>query len=157
MKLDINMERRKALKMGGGLGLFGFLAAFGLIQSGTAWAERNSRIFDAKTMDEAFDAMGVAIPKNSDAIQLTAPEIAENGAVVPITVTSSLVHTEQIAILVDKNPTMLVANFLFPEGTEGFVTTRIKMAQTSSIIVLVKADGKFYRASQEVKVTAGGC
>lgn len=157
MKLDINMERRKALKMGGGLGLFGFLAAFGLIQSGTAWAERNSRIFDAKTMDEAFDAMGVAIPKNSDAIQLTAPEIAENGAVVPITVTSSLVRTEQIAILVDKNPTMLVANFLFPEGTEGFVTTRIKMAQTSSIIVLVKADGKFYRASQEVKVTAGGC
>lgn len=153
----INLERRKALKTGGGLGLLGFLAAAGLVQSGTAWAEKNSRAFEAKTIDETLDALGVTVPVNSAAIQLTAPEIAENGAVVPITVTSSLSRTEQIAILVDKNPTTLVANFIFPEGTEGFITTRIKMAQTSSVIVLVKADGKFYRASQEVKVTAGGC
>lgn len=108
-------------------------------------------------MDEALDALGAILPENNTAIQLTAPDIAENGAIVPVTVTSALARTEQIAILVDKNPSMLVANFLIPEGTEGFVTTRIKMAQTSSVIVLVKADGRFYRTSKEVKVTAGGC
>ena len=153
----INLERRKALKTGGGLVLLGYLAAVGLVQSGTAWAERSKRAFEALTMDEALDALGAVIPESNAAIQLTAPEIAENGAIVPITVASSFQRTEQIAILVDKNPTMLVANFIIPEGTEGFITTRIKMAQTSSVIVLVKANGKFYRASQEVKVTAGGC
>lgn len=153
----INMERRNALKMGGSLGLLGALAAIGLVQSGIVWAGAGNRAFEATTMDEALDALGVIVPANSADIQLTAPEIAENGAVVPVTVTSSLTRTEQIFILVDKNPTMLVASFLFPEGTEGFITTRIKMAQTSSVIVLVKADGKFYRASKEVKVTAGGC
>lgn len=153
----INLERRKALKTGGGLGLLGFLAAAGLVQSGAAWAERSKRAFDATTMDEALDALGVILPENNAAILLTAPDIAENGAIVPVTVTSALARTEQIAILVDKNPSMLVANFLIPEGTESFVTTRIKMAQTSSVIVLVKADGRFYRISKEVKVTAGGC
>lgn len=153
----IDLKRRKALKTGGSLGLLGLFASLGLVHSGTAWAERMDRAFEAKTMDEVLDAMEVSTPENSDSIQLTAPEIAENGATVPIIATSSLPHTEQITILVDKNPTMLVANFLFPEGTEGFITTRIKMAQTSSVIVLVKAEGRFYRASKEVKVTVGGC
>lgn len=143
--------------MGGSLGLLGVLAAVGLVQSGSAWAARSNRAFEAVTMDEALDALGVVIPESSVAIELTAPEIAENGAIVPITVISSLPRTSQIAILVEKNPSMLVANFLIPEGTEGNITTRIKMAQTSSVIVLVKADGRFYRASKEVKVTAGGC
>lgn len=153
----VNLARRNALKTGGSLGLLGFLAAVGLLQSGSAWAERNIHAFEAKTMDEALDALGAILPENSTAIQLTAPEIAENGAFVPITVTSSFPRTEQILVLVDKNPTMLNANFILPEGTEGFITTRIKMGQTAMIVVLVKADGKFYRASREVKVTLGGC
>lgn len=151
------MGRRKALKTGGGLGLLSLVAAVGLIQSGTARAERNHAVFEAKTMDEALDALGVVMPENSAAIQLAAPETAENGAFVPITITSSLPRTEQISIFVDKNPSMLAANFVLPEGTEGFITTRIKMGQTSSIVVLVKADGKFYRAAREVKVVLGGC
>lgn len=153
----IDLERRNALKTSCGLGLFGILVAVGVARPGIAWAERNKQAFDAKTVNEAFDALGVVAAVNGAAIQLTAPEIAENGAVVPITVSSSLARIEQIAILVDKNPSMLAAQFFLPEGTEGFVTTRIKMAQTSSVIVLVKANGKFYRASQEVKVTVGGC
>jgi len=157
MNPETNLERRKALKTGCGLGLLGFLAAVGLVQSGTAWAERNNHAFEAKTMDEALDALGVVTPENSTAIQLSAPETAENGAFVPITVASSLPRTEQISILVDKNPTMLAANFIFPEGTEGFITTRIKMGQTAKVVVLVKADGKFYRADREVKVVLGGC
>lgn len=157
MNLEINLERRKALKTGCSLGLFGVFAAVGLIQSGAAWAERNNLAFEAKTMDEALDALGVVIPENSSAIQLTAPETAENGAFVPITVTSNLSRTEQISILVDKNPNMLAANFILHEGTEGAITTRIKMGQTAMVIVLVKANGKFYRAAREVKVVLGGC
>lgn len=158
MSLDINMERRKALKAGCSLGLLGLLATMGLVQSGTARAtERNNRVFEAKTMDEALDALGVVIPENSAAIQLTAPETAENGAFVPITITSSLPRIEQISVIVDKNPTMLAANFILPEGTEGFITTRIKMGQTAMVVVLVKSNGKFYRASREVKVVLGGC
>ena len=153
----INRERRKALKTGCGLGLLGIFAAIGLGRSGAAWAERNVRAFEAKAMDEALDALGAIIPENNAAIQITAPETAENGAFVPITITSDLPRTEEIFILVDKNPTMLVAHFNLPEGTEGAITTRIKMGQTASIIALVKTGGKFYRASREVKVVLGGC
>lgn len=153
----IDFERRRALKAGGGLGLFGLLLAAGLIQPGMVNAATARAAFEAKTLDEALNALGVFSPANSPAIQLTAPEVAENGAVVPVTVESMLFRTEQICVLADKNPTTLVSNLRFPEGTEGFLTTRIKMAQTSSVIALVKADGKYYRASREVKVTAGGC
>lgn len=153
----IDFARRKALKAGGGLGLLGAFAAVGLLRSGTAWAERNSHAFEAKTMDEALAALGAVMPENSAAIQLTAPETAENGAFVPVTVSTTIPRTEQIFVLVDKNPSMLAANFILPEGTEGFITTRIKMNETSNVIALVKAGGKFYRVAREVKVVQGGC
>ncbi|MGC2047219.1 MAG: thiosulfate oxidation carrier protein SoxY [Gallionella sp.] len=157
MNPEMNMERRQVLKTGSGMGLLALFASLGLIQPGTAWAARNEKAFAAKTMNEALDALGVAIPQNSAALQLTVPEIAENGAVVPVTVVSSLARTEQIFIFSDKNPTVLIANFVIPEGTEGFITTRIKMAETANVIALVKAGGKFYRTAKEVKVTIGGC
>lgn len=157
MEAGVNLERRNALKTGGGFGLLGLLAVAGLIRPGIASADWLKAAFEAKTIGEALDALGALVPENSSAIQLTTPDIAENGAVVPVTVESSLSSTEQISILVDKNPTMLVANFVIPEGTEGYLTTRIKMAQTSNVIALVKVNGKFYRASREVKVTKGGC
>lgn len=157
MEAGVNLGRRNALKTGGGLGLFGLLTVAGLIRPEIASADWLKAAFEAKTIGEALDAMGALVPENSSAIRLTTPEIAENGAVVPITVESSLSRTEQISILVDKNPTMLVASFVIPEGTEGYLTTRIKMAQTASVIALVKVNGKFYRASREVQVTAGGC
>jgi sulfur-oxidizing protein SoxY len=153
----INLERRKALKTGGGLGLLGILAVAGLVRPGMAAVEGTRSAFEAKTMEEAFNALGVTIPHGSEAIHLTVPEIAENGAVVPVTVDSTLANTQQIYILVEKNPNVLAANFVFPEGTESFVTTRVKMRETSLVIALVKADGKFYRVAKEVKVTAGGC
>lgn len=152
----INAGRREALKATGGLSLFALFAALGLT-SGAAWAATDRKAFDAKTLTEAFAALGNLVPAESVQIKLTLPEIAENGAVVPVTVESMLPNTEQISILVDKNPTTLVSNFQIPEGLSGSITTRIKMAQTSTVVVLVKADGKFYRASKEVQVTAGGC
>jgi sulfur-oxidizing protein SoxY len=109
-------------------------------------------------MDEAFKAIGATnIENKADAVQLSVPEIAENGAIVPVTVSSNLPNVEQIIIFADKNPNVMAANFTIPTGTEAMVTTRIKMAQTSNVVVLVKADGKFYRSAREVKVTAGGC
>jgi sulfur-oxidizing protein SoxY len=152
----IDVARRKVLKTGGGLGLLGVFTALGLT-SLPAWAGVKRAAFEAKSLGEALDAMGGIVPLESAKIILTAPEIAENGAEVSITVESMFPRTEQISILVDKNPTALAANFTFPQGTEGYISTRIKMAQTSKLVVLVKAEGKYYRVSREVKVTGGGC
>ena len=87
---------------------------------------------------------------------MRAPDIAENGAVVPVGVETKLKAT-QIAILVEKNPSNLAAQFMLPEGAEAFVTTRVKMGQSSNVHALVKADGKWYVATKEIKVTLGGC
>ena len=158
MNMEINLERRKALKTGGGVGLLALFGALGLLQSGVAFAEWNKTAFSAKTMDDALNALGVIVPENGAAsIQLTVPEIAENGSVVPVTVASTLADVEQITIFVDKNPNVLAASFTLPQGTEAYITTRVKMGQTANVIALVKAGGKFYRTSKEVKVTAGGC
>ena len=154
----INMERRTLLKTGSGIGLFALFGAVGLLRPGLALADWNKSAFAAKSMDEALTAMGVINAENSDVfIQLTVPEIAENGAIVPVKVVSTYPNVERISILVEKNPNVLAANFVFPQGTESMLTTRVKMGQTCNVIALVKADGKYYRTAKEVKVTAGGC
>ena len=89
-------------------------------------------------------------------INIKAPEIAENGAVVPIQVTSSIANTESISIVVSNNPTPMTASFNF-YGSEGFVSTRVKMGKTSDVLAVVKAGGSLHAAKQEVKVTIGGC
>ena len=158
MNMEINTERRKALKAGGGIGLFAIFSALGLLPPGIALAEWNKNAFSAKNIDEALTAMGVSHTESNEVfIQLTVPEIAENGAIVPVKVVSTFPNVEQISILVEKNPNVLAGNFIFPQGTESMLTTRVKMGQTSNVIALVKADGKFYRTAKEVKVTAGGC
>ena len=96
-------------------------------------------------------------PADSADIQITAPDIAENGAVVPVGVVSKLPKTEKIVIMIEKNPNMVAASFDIPEGTVADVQTRVKMGQTSDVFALIKADGKFYVAKKEVKVTLGGC
>lgn len=157
MNMEIDKGRRNAIKTGGGLGLLALLGSVGLLQSGVALAEWNKAAFSSKSMDEALTALGVIIPMSSADIQLTVPEIAENGAIVPVTVVSTLPNVEQISIFVEKNPNVMAANFNIPPGTESMITTRVKMGQTSNVIALVKAGGKFYRTAKEVKVTAGGC
>jgi sulfur-oxidizing protein SoxY len=100
--------------------------------------------------------LGAGSPEKSATVTLNAPDIAENGAVVPVGITTTL-KAEQMAILVEKNPSALAAQFFIPAGTESFVTTRIKMGQTSNVYALVKADGKWSMSVKEVKVTLGGC
>lgn len=154
------MKRREILKTSSGLGLLAAAVAAGWISPGRAWAQQwDKAVFDSKTVKEAITAMGAGIPAESKNVVFVnpTPEIAENGAVVPITVRSDLPKTQSISILIEKNPNTVAASFDVPEGTEPFISTRVKMAETSNVVALVKADGKYYFARKEVKVTLGGC
>ena len=108
-------------------------------------------------MADVLKAMGGASAEKSTDIIITAPDIAENGAVVPIAVASKIAGTQSISILVEKNPSSLAAEFEILPGTEANVGTRVKMGQSSNIHAVVKAGGKYYVATKEVKVTLGGC
>jgi len=155
----MNETRRTVLKAGGGASLLTLLAAAGWLAPETAAAQAwNKNAFEAKTMDETMKAFGGGAPAQSkDIAFVSTPDIAENGAVVPVGVSSSIPKTESIAILVEKNPNMLAASFDIPAGTDPSVTTRVKMGQSSNVYALVKADGKYYVAAKEIKVTLGGC
>jgi len=154
----MNQTRRNVLRAGGGASLFTLLAAAGLLRPGSAQAaEWNQKAYAAKNIKDALDALGAGNPASSNDIVMTAPEIAENGAVVPVAALSKIPGTESIAFLIAKNPTALAANFDIPSGTEASVSTRVKLAQTSDVHVLVKAQGKYYMTKKEIKVTIGGC
>ena len=148
----MNQQRRSVLKYSA---VFGLMASTGLISTAQA-QEWNKAAFEGKSLDDVFKILGAGSPDKSAAITLNAPDIAENGAVVPVGITTST-KAEQMAILVEKNPSSLAAQFFIPAGTEPFVTTRIKMGQTSNVYGLVKADGKWLMTVKEVKVTLGGC
>ena len=155
----MNEQRRQVLKTGSGLTLMSLVAAAGWLPADVALAaDWNKAAFDTKSMDETMKALGGTMPTQSkDIVFVQTPDIAENGAVVPIGITSNIPKTESIAILVEKNPNMLAAVFDIPPGTEPALSTRVKMGQSSNVIALVKADGKYYTAAKEIKVTLGGC
>jgi sulfur-oxidizing protein SoxY len=153
----MNNQRRKVLKTGTGAAVLTALAAAGMITPGVALADWNKAAFEAKSMADTLKALGIEQPADSKDVQVTGPDIAENGAVVPVGVTSAIAGTTMLAILIDKNPNALTASFTLPEGTEANVQTRVKMGQTSNVYALVKAGGKFYMATKEIKVTLGGC
>jgi len=155
----MNLSRRKALRAGGGAGVLAMLLAAGIIRPGDAVAQQqwNQAAFNGKTLKEALQALGAQSPAASDALLIKAPEIAENGAVVPVAVESRLPGTQSITLLIEKNPLPLAASFDIPAGTEPNISTRVKMGESSDVYALVKADGKFYFAKKEVKITIGGC
>ncbi|MBL8471996.1 MAG: thiosulfate oxidation carrier protein SoxY [Rhodocyclaceae bacterium] len=153
----MNLERRKALKAGAGFGLLSALLSVGLISPQQARAAVNKGAFDAKTLDETYKALGVSAPAVSDQVVINASDIAENGAVVPIGIKSNLPNTQMVALLVERNPNPLSASYNLTEAAVPEVTMRVKMGQTSNVIALVKADGKFYTATKEIKITLGGC
>jgi sulfur-oxidizing protein SoxY len=155
----MDRSRRKALRAGSGMTLLALLAAAGWLRPGEAAAQGwNKGAFETHSMDETLKALGATPPTQSkDVVFVSTPDIAENGAVVPIAITSNVPKTESIAILIEKNPNMLAAVFDIPAGTDPTVSTRVKMAQTSNVYALVKADGKYHVASKEIKVTLGGC
>jgi sulfur-oxidizing protein SoxY len=152
--------RRRALKTGGRMAALAAAMAAGLFETQFVFAEAadwNRAAFDTRSVADTIKALGGPNAVESKDIQILVPDIAENGALVPVTVTSNIAKTQTISILVEKNPNTLAASFTIPDGTDPYVQTRIKMGQTSAITVLVKADGKNYSVSKEVKVTLGGC
>ena len=154
MNFQHQASRRGFLRQTGLLALAVSAVALLPRMAQAAW---NKTAFSAKTLEDAYKALGAALAAESADIQVIASDIAENGAVVPVEAISKIPNTTQISFLVDKNPTMLTAQFDLGPDMLPEVSTRLKMAQTSSVIALVKADGKFYTASKEIKVTLGGC
>lgn len=155
----MDRRRRQVLKSGGGVTLLTLIAAAGWLKPGDAVAQEwNKAAFDTRSMADTMRALGGGEPAQSkDIVFFQTPDIAENGAVVPVGITSNIPKTESIAVLVEKNPNMLAAVFDIPTGTEPSISTRVKMAQSSNIYALVKADGKYFVAAKDVKVTIGGC
>lgn len=116
-----------------------------------------TKAFEAKNEADATKAMFNMTATASDQIQLNAPDIAENGAVVPVSVSSTLPNVTAIAILSLGNPSTIAAAYQIPAGTDPSISGRIKLAKSTDVVVLVQAGGKLYSTSKNVKVTLGGC
>ena len=156
----MSMNRREALQAGGAYGVLGLFVAAGVItpeEARAQQAEWNKAAFETKDVNGTAKALGGDVPVASDKITVTGPDIAENGAVVPVGATTTLANATMIALLVEKNPNALAAMFNLSPEAEPFVTTRVKMGQSSDVYALVKADGKLHMAKKEIKVTLGGC
>jgi sulfur-oxidizing protein SoxY len=117
----------------------------------------NKDAFGAKTASDALKSLGTPAATPSNELVIDAPEIAENGAVVPIEITSKVPGTTSIVVLIEKNPFPLLGKFDFMEGALPFVKVNVKMGETSDVRVIAQAGGKSYVATKEVKVTIGGC
>ncbi len=137
-------------------GAWAALWGCGLLGSGTAAADTAEAAFDAKSLDDALQALGSTQPASAE-IVIDVPDLAENGAIVPVNVTCRASGTREISIVVSSNPNPLVARFTIPEGTEAFVSTRVKMAESGRVYAVVKADGQLLSAFKDVKVIVGGC
>ncbi len=150
--------RRTLLKgAGAGSALAAALAA-GVLQPAQALAAgADQAAFAAKDLGGALKGLNITATAESRDLLMRAPDIAENGAVVPVDVISNIPNTTSISILVDKNPFPLSAHFDFSNGAQPDLSVRLKLAKTSIVKVVAKADGKFYSVQKEVKVTAGGC
>ncbi|HTS55684.1 MAG TPA: thiosulfate oxidation carrier protein SoxY [Burkholderiales bacterium] len=150
-------NRRRFLRSSGGLSLLPLMAAAGLLPAAATAEEWNRAAFASRNMDDFLKLMGGNAPQQSDQVTLNGPEIAENGAVVSLEISSNLPNTESIFILIEKNPDVLAGTFTIPSGTLPDIQTHVKMAQTCNVYALVKSKGMFYYSAKEIKVTVGGC
>ena len=147
--------RREMLAQGATVA--GLMAAAGLLPS-TALAAWSKDAFDAKTLADAVKALGGAAPVASKDVTITGPDIAENGAVVPVGASTALPGVKRLAIMVEKNPSALAAVFDVTDAVDANIATRVKMGQSSNVYaVALMADGKVLFAQREIKVTLGGC
>lgn len=156
--MNTSMKRRVFLKRSLSASTLGVAVGAGLLSPQAILAAWNEAAFQAKSEKDAISsAMGDASTAASADITIKAPDIAENGAVVPVTVDSTLADVTSIALLVEKNGTPMSAVYSLPKGTLANVSTRLKMGKTGDVIAVVKAGGKLYSARKSVKVTIGGC
>jgi sulfur-oxidizing protein SoxY len=153
----MDRSRRVVLKGAGATGVLAAALAAGLLKPGQALAAWNKGAFEAKTLADAMKALGIANATESKDIQIRAPEIAENGAVVPIDITSSIPGTTSISVFIEKNPFPYTGTFDVSQGALPFVHLRVKIGESSPVRVVVAAGGKNFTTAKEVKVTIGGC
>ncbi len=151
------MKRRTFLKGTVASGMLSVAASAGLLTPRSVLAAWPETAFAAKSIDDALNTLlGSTTLSESGDIKIKAPEIAENGAVVPITVSTGM-EAESISVFIAKNPSPLACSFALGGSTQGFVSTRVKMGETSDLIAIVKSGGKLYSAKKTIKVTIGGC
>jgi sulfur-oxidizing protein SoxY len=135
----------------------GLMASIGLLPQG-AMAAWNKAAFDAKTMADALKPLGGSAPTESKDVTITGPDIAENGAVVPIGASTALPGVKRLLIMIEKNPNTLAAAFDLTDAVDSNISTRVKMGQSSNVFaVAMMADGRVLYAQKEIKVTLGGC
>lgn len=152
------MKRRSFIKTAVVASVTGAAVTSGLIKPTEAFAASHEKdLTKAKSVDEVLAILGAAGAEESDQIKIKSPEIAENGAVVPIGITSNIDGTNEIVAIVANNPVPFAAKYTITEKSVAKVKSRFKMAKTTDVIALVKANGKFYTAKSNVKVTKGGC
>ena len=152
------MKRRSFLKSTLVASATGAAVTAGILSPSTALAAAHGDdMSKAKSVDEVMKMLGATGAAASDKIKIKAPEIAENGAVVPVGITSEIPGTTEIVSLTAANPTPFAAKYTFGEGAVPAVKSRFKMGKTTDVVAVVKADGKYYMAKTNVKVTKGGC
>jgi len=149
--------RRTVLKGIWAIGALASAAAAGLLSPVRAFAAWNKGAFEAKSAIDAMRALGMSSAEDSKAIQIRAPDIAENGAVVPIDITSDIPGTTSISVFIEKNPFPYTGTFDVSQGAIPYVHLRVKIGESSPVRVVVAAGGKHYTTAKEVKVTIGGC
>lgn len=145
------MQRRDFVKM-----LFA-VSALALVPVRAFAAMWNANAFESTKLNSALTGLDIAEIKASKQITIIAPDKAENGAVVQIEVRSEIANTESLSILVENNPTPLIAHFVFGEGADAYIVTRIKMAETSDVQAIVKVGNQYFSAKKRVEVLENGC
>ena len=156
---EIDMQNRREM-LSHSAKVAAMLAAVGLMPqlANAQAAGYNTAAFAAKTLPEVMKALGAGTPTESKDVTITGPDIAENGAVVPVGAATSLPGVKRLLMLVEKNPSMLIAMFDVTDAIEANISTRVKMGQSSDVYaVAMMNDGKVLFARKEVKVTLGGC
>lgn len=152
------MQRRTFLKGSLATGAVAVAVGAGLLTPQTVLAAWPKDAFEAKGVEATMKTLfGDAGTTDSKDIKIKAPDIAENGAVVPVSVTATQAGIESISLLASSNPSPLTSSYNLGASAEGYVSTRIKVRKTSQVIAVVKAGGKLYTAQKDVKVTIGGC
>ncbi|MBP0050004.1 thiosulfate oxidation carrier protein SoxY [Marinobacterium sp. AK62] len=151
----MSMNRRSVVKA---VAAGGALMGLSVLMPRAAMAAWTKAAFEASEQSAAIKALyGEDSATESPEVILDAPDIAENGAVVPVSVSTTLPNVESMSIFIENNPSPLAVQFMIPEGTEADVSTRVRMGKTTNVTAVVKADGVLHRATKEVKVTIGGC
>ncbi len=151
------MQRRLFLRGSLAAGAAGVAASAGLLTPSAVLAAWPKAAFESKKAEDAIKAIGGGAPTESADIKIKAPDIAENGAVVPVTISTDMADVESISLVAEANPLPLVSSTMLGEGALPYIASRIKMGKTGNVVAVVKAGGKLYSAKKQVKVTIGGC